>query len=135
MVKLYCTYLHSFGHTAHPPASPPLRSARRGLFCIECRPVQCVHRPGVCVLPCVVCVASGTVCAAACTVYPFRVCWGHPGGIGPEARVGAVSPVSSDQNKKALSLPTSTPPSQIGTHLIVQVSKFSEKYKKAPFPV
>nr|DAZ40157.1 MAG TPA: hypothetical protein [Caudoviricetes sp.] len=26
--------------------------------------------------------------------------WGHPGGIGPEARVGAVSPVSSDQNKK-----------------------------------
>nr|DAZ84428.1 MAG TPA: hypothetical protein [Caudoviricetes sp.] len=30
----------------------------------------------------------------------FRVRWGHPGGIGPEARVGAVSPVSSDQNKK-----------------------------------
>ena len=44
------------------------------------------------------------VCAAACTVYPFRVCWGHPGGIGPEARVGAVSPVTTEKIKKAQKL-------------------------------
>jgi hypothetical protein len=44
--------------------------------------------------------ASGTVCAAACAVQSVRVRWGHLGGIGPEARVGVVSPVSSDQNKK-----------------------------------
>nr|DAY97064.1 MAG TPA: DNA-directed RNA polymerase III subunit [Caudoviricetes sp.] len=30
-------------------------------------------------------------------------------------------------------LPTPTPPSQNETYLIVQVSKFSEKYKKTPF--
>ena len=46
----------------------------------------------------------GMVCAAACTVYPFRVCWGHPGGIGPEARVGAVSPVTTEKIKKAQKL-------------------------------
>ena len=43
---------------------------------------------------------SGTACAAACRVQTVRARWGHPGGIGPEARVGAVSLVSSDQNKK-----------------------------------
>lgn len=48
----------------------------------------------------VACLASGTACPAACDVQAVRVRWGHPGGIGPEARVGAVSPVSSDQNKK-----------------------------------
>lgn len=49
-----------------------------------------------------VCPGSGTACPAACDVQSVRVRWGHPGGIGPEARVGAVSPVSSDQNKKGV---------------------------------
>lgn len=76
---------------------------------------------------------SGTDCTAVCAVQSFRVRWGHLGGMGPEAQVGVVSPVSSDQNKKGVSLANTTPPSQIQTHLIVQVSKNSEKYKKAPF--
>ena len=80
---------------------PAVPIARRGLSGIECRPVQRVQRPGVCAVPCVVCPASGTACPAACAVQPFRVRWGHPGGIGPEARVGAVSPVTTEKIKKA----------------------------------
>lgn len=44
----------------------------------------------------------GMVCSAACDVQSVRARWGHLGGMGPEARVGAVSPVSSDQNKKGV---------------------------------
>lgn len=52
-----------------PSTPPPLRSARRGLSGIGCRPVQRVQRPGVCVVPCV-------VCPAACYVQAVRVRWG-----------------------------------------------------------
>lgn len=53
------------------PSPAAVTICPRGRSGIECRPVQSV-----------------------------RVRWGHLGGIGPEARVGVVSPVSSDQNKK-----------------------------------
>nr|DAS23679.1 MAG TPA: hypothetical protein [Caudoviricetes sp.] len=52
-----------------------------------------------------VCLASGMACPAACDVQSVRVRWGcglHLGGMGPEARVGVVSPVFSDQNKKGV---------------------------------
>lgn len=66
------------------------------------------------------CPASGRVCRAlhglsciwhglpccVCDVQSFRVRWGHPGGIGPEARVGAVSPVTTEKIKKAQNHPT-----------------------------
>jgi hypothetical protein len=32
---------------------PPVRSAPRGLSGIECRPVQCAQRPGVCAVYCI----------------------------------------------------------------------------------
>nr|DAR49250.1 MAG TPA: hypothetical protein [Caudoviricetes sp.] len=65
---------------------PPVRSTRRGLSGIECRPVQ---RPGLCALPCVVCPGSGTACAAACDVQAVRVRWevqGATGGVYGESR-------------------------------------------------
>lgn len=65
------------------------------------RSTQCSVRA----LPCMVCLASGMACPAACDVQSVRVRWGcglHLGGMGPEARVGVVSPVSSDQNKKGV---------------------------------
>ena len=52
-----------------PSTPPPLRSARRGLSGIGCRPVQRVQRPGVCVVPCV-------VCPATCYAQAVRVRWG-----------------------------------------------------------
>lgn len=99
-----------------------------------CKTSRCAH---CLVWPALVlvCPGFGTSCAFACRVQSFRVRWGlglHRRGIWGEPGVGMVSPVSSEKNKKGLSLPIPTPPSQIRTHPIVQVSKFSEKYKKAP---
>ena len=63
--------------------------------------LQC---PGVSIVracvPCLAWSALHLAWFALLAVQPFRVRWGHPGEIGPEARVGAVSPVFSDQNKK-----------------------------------
>ena len=120
-------------HCADTPAPPSFRSTRRGLSGIECRPVQRVQRPGVCAVcavSCVVCLASGTACAAACRVQSVRVRWGlgsPPAGYIAAAKPRPVSPATTEKIKKT------TPPSQTKTHLIVQVSKFSEKYKKTSF--
>lgn len=100
MVKLRCPNLHSFGHASRPSTLRLYDLPERGLSGIGCRPVQTVQRSGVCSLPCMVCSSSGTPCAVPYRAQSFRVRWGYPGGIGPEARVGVVSPVFSDQNKK-----------------------------------
>lgn len=63
---------------------PPVRSTRRGLSGIECRPVQRVKRPCVCAVPCMVYPVSGTACPAACDVQAVRVRWsgqGYTGGV------------------------------------------------------
>lgn len=135
-----CPYLLSFGHTAqavqprhHPdlPGAACLVSsadrcsvssvrACRGMVCPGTCPALVLARP---VLLSVLRRPSG--CAGG---------WGlHRRGIQGAPGVGKVSPVSSDQNKKGTFLPTPTPPSQIKTHPIVQVSKNSKKYKKTPF--
>lgn len=76
---------HALSDTRHAlQHPPPVRSARRGLYGIGCRPVQRAQRPGVCALPCMVCLASGTACAAACDVQAVRVRWsgqGYTGGV------------------------------------------------------
>ena len=118
-----------------PSTPPPLRSARRGLSGIGCRPVQRVQRPGVCVVPCV-------VCPATCYVQAVRVRWGawvSTGGVYRQRR-GGVGHARDKifQRKRRFSwfvLLTPTPPSQNETYLIVQVSKNSKKYKKTPFEV
>jgi hypothetical protein len=53
----------------------------------------------------------GTVCPVACAAQSFRVRWGrglHLGGMGPEARVGVVSPVTTEKIKKAQKTPPPT---------------------------
>lgn len=67
-----------------PGTPPPLRSARRGLSGIGCRPVQRVQRPGVCVVPCV-------VCPATCYVQAVRVRWGGLGSP-PAGYIAAAQP-------------------------------------------
>lgn len=57
------------------------------------------------------CDLSGVACPVACDVQAVRVRWGwglHLGGMGPEARVGAVSPVTTEKIKKAQKI-TPTP--------------------------
>lgn len=68
--------LYTLPDTLQAVQCPPLiRSARRGLSGIQCRPVQrasvraCVSVRGV------VCLASGTACATACDAQAVRVCW------------------------------------------------------------
>lgn len=115
--------VHFAGHTARLPAPPPSRSPSVSSVwaCVPCLAWSALYleRPA---LPPVVCSPSG--CAGG---------WGiHLGGMWPEARVGAVSPVSSDQNKKGvLSLPTpfflrKTPIPHC------QSQKFRRKNKKTP---
>lgn len=132
-INIASEIVHFAGRIADSPAPAAVPISRCIVFsalgCVPCLAWSALvfARPG-----------SGTACPAACVVQPVRVRWGwglHLGGMGPETRVEAVSPVSSDQNKKALSLPTPALPSQTKTHLIVQVSKNSEKYKKVPLPV
>lgn len=88
-------------------APHPVRSSPRGLSGIECRPVQRVHRPGVCVVPCVVCPGiSGTACLAACDVQSFRVRWGlgsPPLGYMGRAVGGVVDTSRRKNSKKAFS--------------------------------
>lgn len=87
--------VHFAGHIAGSPASAAVPISLRSVSSVW----ACVSVRG---LLWAVWLASGTVCAAACAVQSVRVRWGHLGGIGPEARVGVVSPVSSDQNKKGV---------------------------------
>jgi hypothetical protein len=99
-----CPYLHSFGHAAQTlQHPPPSRSTRRGLSGIECRPVQ--RSPSGC----------AWVQGATGGVYGHR----------------SAPPGQSRHHRKNKKRPTS--PSQIKTHLIVQVSKNSEKNKKTPY--
>lgn len=95
---------------------------------------------GVCALPCVVCFASSTACPAARYVQAVRVRWGlgsPPAGYTGSAGSGVGHARDKIFQRKSrfseFVLLTPTPPSQNETYLIVQVSKFSEKYKKAPF--
>ena len=74
--------LHSFGHTARPPAPVAVPIAPRGLSGIWCRPVQSAQRPGVCLALRGLCLASGAVCPAACRVQSFRVRWSGQGCTG-----------------------------------------------------
>lgn len=118
--------VHFAGHIAGSPASAAVPISLRSVSSIWA---------GVSVrgLLWAVWLASGTVCAAACAVQSVRVRWGHLRGMGPEARVGVVSPVSSDQNKKgtffANTHPTFTKrrPSDCAS-----IQKF-QKIKKGPF--
>jgi hypothetical protein len=87
--------VHFSGHIAGSPASAAVPISLRSVSNIW----ACVSVRG---LLWAVWLASGTVCAAACAVQSVRVRWGHLRGMGPEDRVGAVSPVSSDQNKKGV---------------------------------
>ena len=115
---------------------PPVRSARRGLSGIECRPVQRAHRPGVCVVPFVVCLSSGAACPDACDVQSVRVRWGagvSTGGVYRKRRGwgGSIVSVEKFQKRRFSCLPTpsfllkSPPP-------LLPISKIPRKNKKTP---
>ena len=101
------------------PASWRVCLALRGLPWL---PALVLARPAL--LP-VMCSPSGCAGAGVSTggVYRKRRGWG-----------GSIFSVEKIQKRRfSVSLsPTPTPPSQIRTHPIVQVSKNSKKYKKAP---
>ena len=118
--------VHFAGHIAGSPASAAVPISLRSVSSIwACVSVRGLLRA--------VWLASGTVCAAACAVQSVRVRWGHLRGMGPEARVGVVSPVSSDQNKKgtffANTHPTFTNPNPSDC---ASLQKF-QKIQKDPF--
>ena len=131
-----CTVSDILHALQHPP---PVRSAPRGLSGIGCRTCSVSS-----VRACVSCLAwsalvfarpgFGVVCSAACDVQSVRARWGHPGGIGPEARVGAVSPAFSDQNKKgaffAKTHPTFTNPNSSDCASL----QIFRKIQKGPLP-
>lgn len=138
-----CVQICSVSDTLHalqPPAPP--RSTRRGLSGIGCRPAQ---RPGVCagarpVVGGPPCIWYGLCCCLCCAVVPGALWLGSP----PEGYTGSAGGGAGDARDKifqrkrrfsAFPLPTPTPSSQNETSIIVQYSKFSEKYKKAPLPV
>lgn len=111
---------------------PPVRSARRGLSGIECRPVQRVQRPGVCALPCV-------VCPAARDVQAVRVRWGlglHLWGIWGEPGVGWSTPrVEKIQKRRFIKVVVNHHPrlSAQNTPPLLPISKISRKNKKDPY--
>lgn len=80
---------------------------------------------------------SALVLARPVVVQSARVRWGwgfHLGGMGPEARVGVVSPVSSDQNKKGAFF-ANTHPSFTKRHPSDCASlQIFRKIQKDPFP-
>lgn len=133
---LECVQICSVSDTLPALQRPaPVRSTRRGRSGIVCRPVRRVSAPClawsalVLALPAllpVMCSLSG--CAGAGR--------GHRWGIQGEPGVGWSTLRVEKNSKKAFSaflLSIPTPPSQIKTHLIVQVSKNSEKNKKTPY--
>lgn len=136
--------VHFSEHIADSPAPAAVPIAPRGLSGIRCRTVQRVQCLGVCralhglpwYLPRP---GSGTACPAACAVQFVRVRWGwglHLWGIWVAPGVGWSTPrVEKIQKRRfpGFALPRPTPLSQNETHLIVQVSKNSKKYKKTPF--
>ena len=119
-----------------PSTPPPLRSARRGLSGIECRPVQRVQRLGggmpwylsalvlarPALLP-VMCRPSG--CAGALG--------SPPAGYIAATQPRPVSSAKNLQNKKGVF--TSCPPPLFCTkhpHPLLSISKISRKNKKPP---
>nr|DAR07569.1 MAG TPA: hypothetical protein [Caudoviricetes sp.] len=86
------------------------------------------------------CIWHGLRCCLCCAVRPGALGAGvSTGGAYRKRRGWGGSIVSVEKIQKRRfsgflsSIPT--PPSQIKTYLIVQVSKNSEKYKKTPLPV
>ena len=77
-----------------------------------------------------VCLASGTACATACDVQAVRVRWRVQGDTGGAYSRRPAPPGQSRHHRK--NKKDQPPPSQTKTHPIVQVSKNSKKYKKAP---
>lgn len=87
-----------------PSTPPPLRSARRGLSGIECRPAQRVQRLGVCrcALHSPPCIWHGLPCRLYCSVVPGALgCSGAPAGYTAAAQPRPVSPVTTEKIKKA----------------------------------
>lgn len=130
-INITSEIVHFAGHTARPPAPaavtiylawPVWHRVQTGAACPASgrRSALVLARPGI----------SGTACAAACAAQPFRVRWSGqespPAGYTAAAQPCPVSLSTTEKIKKA------PPPSQNDTHLIVQVSKNSKKYKKAP---
>jgi hypothetical protein len=128
-----------------PDTLPALQRRRPdlpGAACLVSGANRCsVPSARACVVPCMVC--PGT-CPALVLARPALLSrsgcaggWGlHLWGIWGEPWVGWSTPrVEKIQKRRFSGLvpPTPTPPSQNETYLIVQVSKFSEKYKKTPF--
>ena len=93
-------------HSTSSSVPPLVRSARRGLSGIECRPVQCVQRPGVCGSA----LASGTAYPAACDVQPVPVRWKGQGltGGGIQGEPGAGWSVPQPPKKQKKTHPTFT---------------------------
>lgn len=115
-------------HCASPPAPPPPRSTWHGLSGIECRPVQCVQRPGACVgVPCLVLsalhLARPALLPVLCSLSGCAgVCRGTPAGHTAAAQPRPVSPVTTEKNKKGSKI---TPPP-------LPILKISRKNKKTP---
>ena len=107
-----CTVLDTL-HALQRPAQS--RSARRGRFVL-------VFWHG---LPCCLC----------CAVVPGALGPGPPPrGMGPEARVGVVSPVSSDQNKKGAFIANTHPTFTNQTPSDCASLQIFRKIQKGPFP-
>lgn len=132
-----CTVSDALPTLQHPP---PVRSARRGLSGVECRPVQRVQRLGVCrslhglpwYLPRP---GSGTACPAACAVQSVRVRWGlgsPPLGYMGRAGGGVVDTSRRKNSKKALSLPTTLSFFAQNAPPLSSTPKISRKNKKTP---
>ena len=80
--------------------------------------------------------ARPALLSVLCSPSGYAGGWGlHLRGIQGAPGVGQVMPAHSETHKKAFFSFIPTPPSQIKTHSIVQVSKNSKKYKKTPLPV
>ena len=145
----FCPFGRALSDTRRTPSSHAAALISRcGLSGIECRPVQRVQCPGVCAgsqpvvggLPCIWYALCCSLCfvvrpgALACPAVlglgaaPTSGVYGESRGVG-----WSVSRISKPIKRRSLSTPT--PSSQNETPVIVQVSKNSEKYKKAPLPV
>ena len=106
--------------------------------------MQRVQRPGVSwhglpwYLPALV-LARSVLLPVLCSRSGCAGGWGlHPRGIQGAPGVGQVMPAIKFFKEKGvfwIPLANTTPSSQNETSVIVQYSKFSEKYKKTPLPV
>ena len=129
MVKLCCTYLHSFGHVARrydlPGAACLVSGADR---CSVSSVRACVPVRGV------VCLASGTACPAACRVRSFRVRWA---GVSTSGAYGASrgwgwSIVSVEKIQKRRFLHITPSFLRKSPRPLLPISKIFRKNKKTP---